>query len=767
MTQGPNGVNDNGILISPAPGFVALGQVVVVEFRSTTPHNLKTGQSVGVNNGALTCTLNGTTTVTTASTAALVTGMTAVGANIPVGTTITVNSSTQFTLSNAATGSGSHTVYFPPTIPITTFVLSQCVVTNGSAIVTMPSTAGLTTGNNVIGPNIPANTTITVNSSTQITLSNVATGSNTETLTFPGVSGPYTFFYGAEFEGGNLICYVTGKYTIALVIDTASTYTVARNYVNSTTEIPIFMTASVYQPANMQCIPYQFAASMVSTWPNCDLHLNLSLNGSDGYYQTVAQDVVPHMGTSNNIILEMGNEHFNSATQAPNWAYFHSLIPAYCPPGTPLWTFTEANGASSSFAAATGAPLFNYNYGYAAHAAHGYDVFIKAAVAAGFPRSRIKISYGGWWASPAATNDMGTLISTYNLPADYIDVAMYAQWQNVTSTIAAFSPAGYQGVATAGNWPVWMINDLYRHQVFYSIVNQLTWQQHNGYAQAAGNATTPKQNISMLVYECALENAVLTTGFDYQAINWDALQHTSYYDCQHAFYLAMQVGNPPAGYPGAARANYFSLTDAYPTPYLWGGTSSLWWLMTGISQPPGLGAANQFITPQGGSPGTRSATGYSNQIPTGSGPAANQGVATQAFVDWLNVTTPFYAPTDVSLTPAPGATGISASVVIVAQFNEPMTSSTITTSTFTVKQGSRSISGTVAYNVSTWAATFTPSSKLASPITYTVQLSTGIQNAAGTALAAPITWSFTTSSSTCAPRLWFPGLRAPTPRITL
>ena len=74
-----------------------------------------------------------------------------------------------------------------------------------------------------------------------------------------------------------------------------------------------------------------------------------------------------------------------------------------------------------------------------------------------------------------------------------------------------------------------------------------------------------------------------------------------------------------------------------------------------------------------------------------------------------------------------------------------MTASTINGTTFTLKQGTTLVSGTVAYSGTT--ATFTPTNGLAASTTYTATISTGAKDLAGNALAANIVWTFTTGAS--------------------
>src|SRR5207244_3248432 len=81
--------------------------------------------------------------------------------------------------------------------------------------------------------------------------------------------------------------------------------------------------------------------------------------------------------------------------------------------------------------------------------------------------------------------------------------------------------------------------------------------------------------------------------------------------------------------------------------------------------------------------------------------------------------------------------------IIHATFSEPMDSTTITTTTFTLQQGATSAAGTVSYAGTT--ASFTPSSALAPNTTYTATITTGAKDLAGNALANNLVWTFITA----------------------
>ncbi len=104
------------------------------------------------------------------------------------------------------------------------------------------------------------------------------------------------------------------------------------------------------------------------------------------------------------------------------------------------------------------------------------------------------------------------------------------------------------------------------------------------------------------------------------------------------------------------------------------------------------------------------------------------------------------APTVTSTVPANGATGVLTGSKISATFSTAMNLSTITPSTFTLKQGTAPVSGVVTYVGTT--ATFTPASALTPQTTYTGTVTTGAHDQAGNALASNYVWTFITGSST-------------------
>jgi hypothetical protein len=79
-----------------------------------------------------------------------------------------------------------------------------------------------------------------------------------------------------------------------------------------------------------------------------------------------------------------------------------------------------------------------------------------------------------------------------------------------------------------------------------------------------------------------------------------------------------------------------------------------------------------------------------------------------------------------------------------------MDASTITGSTFTLKQGATTVPAAVTYDADTKTATLTPSSNLLNNTTYTATVlggANGVKDLAGNPLASDKTWSFTTATA--------------------
>jgi len=146
-------------------------------------------------------------------------------------------------------------------------------------------------------------------------------------------------------------------------------------------------------------------------------------------------------------------------------------------------------------------------------------------------------------------------------------------------------------------------------------------------------------------------------------------------------------------------------------------------------------------------------TAFTATITTGAKDLAGDSLASNfAWAFTTSAVSDTTAPTVSSTNPASAATGVALNQKIAATFSKAMDSTTITTTTFTLKQGTTAVAGTVTYAGTT--ATFTPTANLAASTAYTATISTGAKDLAGNALAgggsAPNPWTFTTGATSTA-----------------
>ncbi len=479
----------------------------------------------------------------------------------------------------------------------------------------------------VTGSGIPFGTYIeTINSSSEITLSANATATTTGASLTVHTSIPWSIsglapMYGSDsggigINGINGAIWVTGPNTVAVYCQAANGLSgTTLQTVNSTSEVPCYLLVSF--PGTQMQTPVEYAASAVSNWKNTILHLNIPWASSDATVASYAQRVAAHIGPTNPINIEMGNEHWNYGQNLePLWEEVHANLMQYFPVGTNLYPHYTPTRSVVSYTA-TGAAFPDFDYAYALRAANKHYVFCKAFAAAGGNSSLVKLLYGGLYSNNGASyhnSGMATAAVEYQLPQDYIAVAPYMSGPTNAPVLAANYPAGYAGNASNGNWSVDAINDFCRHYMYYGQTNVTVWSTLA--SQLTGTT------LQIMCYEGSIQLITQKMPLnDY--VNQDAFHHPSFYDLLWGYLLAQQNGNYNVAGTGVTLMNYFTI-------FFNGITSALWKLGDSASQAKGRGLTNQYMTPQGGLPGTGNPYGYYQ---------TNQAVALQAWTDWIS-----YAP---------------------------------------------------------------------------------------------------------------------------
>ena len=127
---------------------------------------------------------------------------------------------------------------------------------------------------------------------------------------------------------------------------------------------------------------------------------------------------------------------------------------------------------------------------------------------------------------------------------------------------------------------------------------------------------------------------------------------------------------------------------------------------------------------------------------------ASDGAPLATAYTW-QFTTQAPPPPDVSSTsPADGDTNVSPAANVRAILTQPLDPTSITTSSFTLRDSSGAlVTATVGYDSMSQQATLTPTRQLTLGGTYTARLGTTVRTQQGASLAAPFVWSFTVATA--------------------
>lgn len=129
---------------------------------------------------------------------------------------------------------------------------------------------------------------------------------------------------------------------------------------------------------------------------------------------------------------------------------------------------------------------------------------------------------------------------------------------------------------------------------------------------------------------------------------------------------------------------------------------------------------------------------YTVTITTG----AKNSLNTAMVADYIWSFTTDVVPTVTATDPINNAIDVALNQTVTANFSTIMDAATINGTTFTLKQGTTVIPGTVSYSGTT--ASFNPTNSLVIGKLYTATITNGAKNAVGTALASDYVWEFTT-----------------------
>ncbi|MEI7504350.1 MAG: Ig-like domain-containing protein [Paludibacter sp.] len=172
-------------------------------------------------------------------------------------------------------------------------------------------------------------------------------------------------------------------------------------------------------------------------------------------------------------------------------------------------------------------------------------------------------------------------------------------------------------------------------------------------------------------------------------------------------------------------------------------TTSSFTLKNGVTSVPGVvsttGAVASFDPTSALIPNTVYTASISKLV-------LNQdGSAIAKDTTWTFTTTPI-APKVNTTNPTNLAINVPLNTSVTAIFSDVMNTSTINTSTFTIKVGAVNVLGVVSYSGNT--ATFNPLVDFLPNVVYTATVTTGAKNSIGTTLAKDTVWTFATGDFT-------------------
>ena len=141
-------------------------------------------------------------------------------------------------------------------------------------------------------------------------------------------------------------------------------------------------------------------------------------------------------------------------------------------------------------------------------------------------------------------------------------------------------------------------------------------------------------------------------------------------------------------------------------------------------------------------------TQFTATVTTAAKDAAGNALASNFTWTFTTVAAPDVTPPTITgNTPANGATGVALNTAPTVTFSESMQNATITTSSFTLVTTSGGVAVPGSVTVAGNTATYTPSASLAGSTQFTATVTTAVKDAAGNALVANTSWTFTTGAA--------------------
>ena len=436
--------------------------------------------------------------------------------------------------------------------PTVTGIASTAGLIAGQVVTAAAGSTGIVAAGNTFPPSPPATSILTVNGSTEITLSQNATANGSQNL----VAALASVTVDDSSNGTGTVIGTLGGYSGAVWVTGANSFVIGCNLpplatsgTNGIANIDASNSGTVYNftiatpiPTGGFGPPYEVLTALAAAVPGCGLHTFIPAMATDACVAQIAATIRDNLPLGRLVLPELTDEHWNTVYPHTNSMF---LMANLC---------TAGIGQIGSY---------NSSGYFALRQSQVHDVFVTVFNAADVNGNTnrgntIVRAFGGAWGSAGTVaGNMINFANAYNATAPAnpvrIDTVMLAPYWNMQpdapiTAAAASTYSTFPGSIQYGStspWSMAMYADLLRHSMRYNTGSP---------AEAAANLAVmapyqlaPGQTVrpGIMCYEGSVQYAVPpgVSNVDWvirSQITYDLFYHPDFYDVNLAYYASLQ-----------------------------------------------------------------------------------------------------------------------------------------------------------------------------------------------------------------------------------
>jgi hypothetical protein len=489
------GQNDNGQVLDAIGAGASPDIWAVMEFRTTSPHNLRSGDQVVFPN------------LPTSANAVPVTG--GAGGTLTGSCTVT-NGSTTLTVS------------------------SQTIAANTCVTFSSDSTG-------------QAYRILAGGTGTTFTLFPAYSGTNSSSATATKVAA-------SSFNNLKGACWVTSATTFAMAC--ANNFGIASGTtiqtMTGTSEVALSFNIN---PAQNGRASYAFAAAASAQWENCICHIPIPPLANDGCLQAMAAQMAPYLRPGQIVRAERGLEHWNNQFPTIFYEGVYANLIKYLPASTTLNSYYIT--APSGQAALTRDQVYvlqsahDHDVLQAAFDLAGKNIQVDRTFGSWFTSPQTTVNMVSFGSGSLGTPSTGGLQK--KVPMSSISIASYIDSPAANTTWKNFCSS------SSGNAPVAKIHDWYRHWICYSHTLQGYLAGHGNAIAGYSGGPAPNQNggfPKLIAYEHSVEFEDPVDGAPLEHDLWYSPEMLQTY---FAGLNYVQLGSPGVPFSGLLEVSQYGL----------------------------------------------------------------------------------------------------------------------------------------------------------------------------------------------------------------